>query len=754
MENEVIKDLEQELLLQVLANDIGLKFEVPDILTFIDDDYYLGKIFYNKVYKESRIFPYWRECLQDLFPNNLTTKSSYVTVSGCIGCLTGDTEVKVFIDDSSFVYTMKELFNLNLKGKEIYSLGYSFQEKKIVKDRIIDAFITGLKPTYKITLSDKTTIKCTTNHRFLVQNNQDIEWLSIDTGLTKKHLLFPEYKEIISIEYDGLDVVYDLTTQNTHSFMLRNNVIAHNSGKSTFSSIIMMYDFLKLQSMIDPGQFFELINQNGIWLYGCSIYEYKADQFIKPIKENLNNCPFLQDLKKQGLYNPNIIVSPAYGKNSIVSTDAAAIWLSEVNEYKNPQDVITSALSRMQGRFQKGFGLYNHFILDCSDTTIDSAVETFIHDSPYSKDVVSYRADIWTVKPQMYWHMEPKSFKVYAGDSTIFPHILKVGEDISDYDQSRIIDVPMELYNEFSTDINKALKEKAGIALIAAGLLFPNESIEEHFCLPQQIKEVEVVDEFDNTRIWDLDNVEKAINELPEQRYLYVGIDCGYATDHYGIAIGYVDRIKYREKTQDDPEGTKDFMIKIPIVFGLGRKQQQETSIFKVRDFLYQVNAIRPIKLIAYDNFQSIELTQEMRLIGVETKYFSVEKDKYYLMFKHALNAGMISLPNNQLLYREFRCLKHIGDRVDHSSVESFSNGMQAQGVNSKDLSDAVVRCYAAIRENLEAAIDVPIENNNFHTEYWNSILSNLTQKHTNQKNIYSQHRPVVDKFAIFKSLK
>jgi hypothetical protein len=611
--NNEIDNLGQEELLQVLANDIGLKFDVPDILTFLDDDYYLGSIFYDKTYKRSRIFPMWREFLQDLYPNNLTTKSSYVTVSGCIG-----------------------------------------------------------------------------------------------------------------------------------------------SGKSTFSSIIMMYDFLKLQAMEDAGRFFELINQNGIWLYGCSIYEYKADQFIKPIIANLKNCPFLQDLKKQGLYNNNIIISPAYGIKSIVSSDAATIWLSEVNEYRNPQDVITSALSRMQGRFQKGFGLYNHFILDCSDTTVDSAVETFIHDSPYSNEVVSYRADIWSVKPHLYWHMEPKSFKVYGGDSMVFPHIIKADEDTSNYDQSRIIDVPMELYNEFSHDVNKALKEKAGLALIAGGLLFPNESINRYFTLPQKIKDVEIVDSYDITRIWDLDNVEEAINTLPEQRYIYVGIDAGYATDHYGIALGYVDHVKYREKVENE-EATRDFKIKIPIVFGLGRKQGQETSIPKVRDFLYKVNSIRPIKLLGYDNFQSIELTQEMKLIGIDCKYFSVEKDKYYLMFKNALYAGLIDLPDNKLLYREFRCLKHIGDHVDHSNVESFSDGKQGEGVNSKDLSDAVVRCFAAIRENLETAIDVPTDNNNYHTAYWESLITDLVQRKQTQQNIlqgnYNQNKNF-NKFSFLKDLK
>lgn len=162
--------------------------------------------------------------------------------------------------------------------------------------------------------------------------------------------------------------------------------------------------------------------------------------------------------------------------------------------------------------------------------------------------------------------------------------------------------------------------------------------------------------------------------------------------------------------------------------------------------------------MIAYDSFQTVQLAQEMKMIGIEAKYIPVEQDKRYLEFKHGLCEGNILVADNELLYRELRCLKHIGDHVDHSSVEAFGNGEnQKQGVNSKDLADAVVRCYSAIRENLEKAIDVPLENAEFHGDYLVSLVTKMQMKREGQRLINGQgiyKTPKPDKLSLLQKLR
>lgn len=69
--------------LQVLKNIIGFKMEPPTIDEFLDSDYYLGAL-------DLMVYPFWRKRLKELFPNNITSTSTYVCLYGCIGriCLT------------------------------------------------------------------------------------------------------------------------------------------------------------------------------------------------------------------------------------------------------------------------------------------------------------------------------------------------------------------------------------------------------------------------------------------------------------------------------------------------------------------------------------------------------------------------------------------------------------------------------------------------------------------------------------------
>jgi len=68
----------QETALRALAKSIGFRQMPPDIMTFITDPYYLGNYF--KI-----IYPFWKQKLQEIFPDPLTLKSSIVVFTGAIG---------------------------------------------------------------------------------------------------------------------------------------------------------------------------------------------------------------------------------------------------------------------------------------------------------------------------------------------------------------------------------------------------------------------------------------------------------------------------------------------------------------------------------------------------------------------------------------------------------------------------------------------------------------------------------------------
>lgn len=59
--------------------------EIPvDIKTFLHDKKYLGNALYDQDGKFT-VFPYWENCLQDIFPTNITTKYNTIIFTGAIG---------------------------------------------------------------------------------------------------------------------------------------------------------------------------------------------------------------------------------------------------------------------------------------------------------------------------------------------------------------------------------------------------------------------------------------------------------------------------------------------------------------------------------------------------------------------------------------------------------------------------------------------------------------------------------------------
>lgn len=69
--------------------------EIPvDILTFVDDNYYLGNAWHD-AQGNTKLYPYWRKELKKIFPDNFTTNFNNVILSGSRG--RGKTELAVLI---------------------------------------------------------------------------------------------------------------------------------------------------------------------------------------------------------------------------------------------------------------------------------------------------------------------------------------------------------------------------------------------------------------------------------------------------------------------------------------------------------------------------------------------------------------------------------------------------------------------------------------------------------------------------------
>jgi len=172
--NDILKTLspeERELALSIL-NDLStgdsqsyedLKYaeykEAPvDFLTFIDDDRYLGKA-WKDANGKSKMYPYWRKKLCELFPNNLTTAVNNAIFSGARGLGKMNPLDTPVLTSEGFI-PMGEV--------KVGTLVYG-RDGKLHK--VLQIFPHGYQDIYKVAMSDGTSSECGLEHLWQVTDH-------------------------------------------------------------------------------------------------------------------------------------------------------------------------------------------------------------------------------------------------------------------------------------------------------------------------------------------------------------------------------------------------------------------------------------------------------------------------------------------------------------------------------------------------------------------------------------------------------
>lgn len=125
---------------------------------------------------------------------------------------------------------MSKIKDINISQ---YVLSYNILRGKYEYKKVLDKTNQGQKEVTEYLLDDKTSIKCTPDHKILTKN---ADYQSID-----------KLSEVVKIEKNanivnkvslGLKTVYDITVDTNHNFILKNGAIVKNCGAQTpFSSI-------------------------------------------------------------------------------------------------------------------------------------------------------------------------------------------------------------------------------------------------------------------------------------------------------------------------------------------------------------------------------------------------------------------------------------------------------------------------------------------------------------------------------------
>lgn len=181
------------------------------------------------------------------------------------GCLTGDT--LVLLPDSESVARIDSL----LGKKDFEVLALNQDSGKLEHRKVTNAFCTGSKPVLKMETKLGRTIRATANHKFFALDG----WRRLDEIEIGKQLAVTEtsagsiakgdpatpgaltrsqavavlpklstpsvcWDEVISIEPDGEELVYDLTVEGLHNFVA-NDIVVHNSIEQDADLVMFIY---------------------------------------------------------------------------------------------------------------------------------------------------------------------------------------------------------------------------------------------------------------------------------------------------------------------------------------------------------------------------------------------------------------------------------------------------------------------------------------------------------------------------------
>jgi len=169
------------------------------------------------------------------------------------GCLTGDS--RVYLPDEGVYRPIGEL--VGRSGFRVMAV--NTETWKLEPRRVERAFATGRKPVYRLTTRLGRSIRATANHRFRAFEG----WRRLDELAPEMRLALPRrlaagaestrtmtdaelatsdvyWDEVVAIEPDGEEEVYDLTVEGLHNFVA-DDICVHNSIEQDADLVFFVY---------------------------------------------------------------------------------------------------------------------------------------------------------------------------------------------------------------------------------------------------------------------------------------------------------------------------------------------------------------------------------------------------------------------------------------------------------------------------------------------------------------------------------
>ena len=541
--------------------------------------------------------------------------------------------------------------------------------------------------------------------------------------------------EFIADDYFMGKVARDLYADNIPDlldiFHPSNNYIeivltgATSIGKTFLTAIAMTYVIYTILSYNDPHRILGGSSASPIVIINMSVNAQKAREVIfTRIKTMVDMSPFFReklprdmrlvdslvwrtstdadDIKKrtgsQILYKPGTADSLSALGDDIYAGIGDELNFFRVIEkskrsygetYDPAQKLYDTISRRMKGRFSAGgLPLGKFFLLSSAqypDDFIERRIAEAEADGSLGETVKVIRKSLWEAKRGVFIAGRPvfgeKTFRVEVGSSRRGSRLLDTFDrqtssvtfrSFSDI-EGKVLEVPVELYDDFFRDVEGAVRDFGGEVTRAILPFFPDtgpifDAVSDEIAHPWSSLTTTLVD--GSELLVDVlfardEKTGRTTTRRAPGRLRYAHVDLAETQDSAALSVVHVGgwrRVRRVGQEYDEPVFETDLMLRIVPPRG------GEIQFSRIRDVLYQLRGLgMSFGAVTYDSFQSTDSIQQLSSRGYRAETLSVDREVApYEYLKEAFFDGRMVVYEYEPLTTELARLERRERKIDH----------------------------------------------------------------------------------------
>jgi hypothetical protein len=460
--------------------------------------------------------------------------------------------------------------------------------------------------------------------------------------------------------------------------------LGKGSGKDFVSTVACAYIVYKLLCLKDPARYFGKPSGDAIDIINVAINAQQAKNvFFKGFRSKIERSPWFQ-----GKY---------YAKADSIEFDHAITVYSGHSERESHEglNLILAVLDEISGFAQEvatgndqgktADNIYKAFRASVDSRFPDLGKVALLSFPRYPGDFISQRYDAviadkevitkhhkFVMNPDLPEDAPGNSLEISWDEDTIlnykFPGMFALKRPTWVVNPTRKVD---DFKLAFYTDIGDAMQRFACIPTFASDAFFKQrDKVQNAMSIRNPI---------DSFR-----RFEETFTPDPEKIY-YVHADLAQRHDKCAVAIAHVDKWVNIQVIKDYEQVAP--VVVVDAVAWWEPKVEGPVDLSEVKQWIQNLRRIGfNIGLVSFDRWQSFDIQNELKAVGMRTETVSVAK-KHYEDMAMLIYEERLVMPTIDLLFEELTELKIMkGNRVDHPRK------------SSKDLADAVCGAiYGAI---------------------------------------------------------